>query len=318
MLKIVHCQIERLPLAEVVSVFTVKIVLNYLFLPNVITSDADLMLPHHYFPKTIIFVMIFTLIPMKTLTSLSLTRLSVLEFGQFIKTTVMHIRKLFGQNPLPDAVVTNYLDSLDQMSITFDKAIMRVSKSDQTAKILECDVRRDHAVTTAQRFLSGFEYTDDEAEHEAYVRLTIVFDAFTGIQKWNFPAETSGIDSLITKLLDEKHLPYLELLGIKKYINRLQVENNNFKTVFNARIQETVAEEEFDVAAMRKEMKSVYDNFANYVLNLSIAKVAASFDDMLNVLNTVRKYYSDLLARRKPSKTDETPAQIPPMDEGEK
>ena len=311
-------QIGCLLLVAVDSVFAVKIVWNYLLLSKVINIVADLMLPHHYFPKTIIFVMIFTSIPMKTLTSLSLTRLSVLEFGQFINTTISLVRKLFGENPLPDTAVTNYLSDLEARSDIFDKASKRITKSDQTAKILACDVRRDHAITTAKRFLSGFEYTDDAAEHEAYISLTNVFDAYTGIQKWDFPAETKGIDTLVATLLNEKHLPQLELLGIKKYIDRLQVENDNFKVAFSKRVQENAGKKVIDVSVERKELKAVYDDFADYVLNLAKANSNVSYVDMLSRIDIVRKYYSDLLARRKPSKTDGTPTPIPPMDEGEK
>ena len=68
----------------------------------------------------------------------------------------------------------------------------------------------------------------------------------------------------------------------------------------------------------RKELKAVYDDFADYVLNLAKANSNVSYVDMLSRIDIVRKYYSDLLARRKPSKTDGTPTPIPPMDEGEK
>ena len=51
---------------------------------------------------------------------------------------------------------------------------------------------------------------------------------------------------------------------------------------------------------LKKEMLVVYTDFAEYVLAMAKLKDADPlFTDMLSVVNTARKYYAGMLARRK-------------------
>jgi hypothetical protein len=43
------------------------------------------------------------------------------------------------------------------------------------------------------------------------------------------------------------------------------------------------------------------------------AKKTDEFNKSQDVINALRKYYADLLAKRKPAKKGETPVLIPPM-----
>ena len=89
--------------------------------------------------------------------------------------------------------------------------------------------------------------------------------------------------------------------GLDRYITRLTTANENFKQLFGGRIQESSGKENFDAKALRKDLFTTYGDFVDYLLSQAKAPVNANdsqFADTLNVLNTARKYYSDMLAKR--------------------
>lgn len=95
------------------------------------------------------------------------------------------------------------------------------------------------------------------------------------------------------------------------YVDRIVQTNADFKTLFAKRTQETSAKKVFDVKAMRADIKTTYTDMADYVLSMAKAKNTDEFNQVLNVLNTVRKYYSDLLAKRKTQPADTPPPAEP-------
>lgn len=249
---------------------------------------------------------------MNPLQTLSLTRLSVLEFGQQIKSMLANI-DLLGKDFISDQLLTEYLQTLRNEITAYDKAMLPVAKSDETAKIAAADKHRDDAVSALTRQLWVYEVSDDEAELEAYQSLSTLFDTYNGIQKWNFEEETNGIDNLLADLLNSKYKPQVELLQMLRYVNRLEAANTAFKTLFAARIQEASGKESYDVPALRKAIKTVYEDMVGYVLTMVKAQKTEPYLKTLDVINTVRKYYHDLLAKRKPGNDDTPDASIPPM-----
>ena len=250
---------------------------------------------------------------MLILVNISVTRLTSLEFGQFISSTISEINIVTSVHPITDAVFVQYLTDLISKSLMMDKAVKQIQKNNETAKIASQDVRRDHAVTIARRSNSLYEFTDDQDEHNAYVSIETVFGAYKGIQDWNMPEETKGIERMVAELKDEAHLPQIELLGITKYVNKMDTENQAFKTLFEGRSVGEAGKEVFDVKAIRKETRTVYEDLAAYVLSIAKGGKQEEFVAVLNVLNNIRKYYSDMLAKRKPAKEGEPPTPIPPM-----
>jgi hypothetical protein len=250
---------------------------------------------------------------MKQLQTLSLTRLSVLEFGQHLKSILENIN-LLGAGFITDTVLVNYLQRLGNSMVPYDKAVVQITKSDETAKIVEADKLRDNAITALTRQLAVYELSPNDNETEAYNSLLTLFNIYKGIQKWNFEEETNGIDNLLADLANAKYSAHAALLNMAPWVTQLANANAAFKTLFSGRTQESSAKESFDVAAMRKEMKTVYEDAANYTLSMAKAQNTYQYTKTLDVINTVRKYYHDLLAKRKPSNAGDTPTTpIPPM-----
>lgn len=60
----------------------------------------------------------------------------------------------------------------------------------------------------------------------------------------------------------------------------------------------TATTESYDLKVIRAEMVTKYGEFTTYVLSMTKALETPLFVQALNLLNTARKYYADLLARR--------------------
>ncbi len=249
---------------------------------------------------------------MKTLQTVSLPRLSVLEFGQHIKSILSNIN-LLGNGFITDAILQNYLQAAHTKMEGYDKAMLQVTKSDETVRIVAADKQRDDALTAVIRLLSVYELSDDAAEGAAYESLHTLFNTYRGIQKWNFEEESNGIDNLLEDLGNAKYKPMAELLHMSAYIARVAGTNAAFKTLFAARTQEASGKESFDVAAMRKDLKAAYEDTVDYVLSMAKAHNTEQYNKCLDVINTVRKYYHDLLAKRSAGTKDAPATPIPAM-----
>ena len=249
---------------------------------------------------------------MKEIQKLNLARLTVLEFGQHIKSTLQNIN-LLGAGFITDAVLTHYLSQLNLKMVDYDKAMLQISKSDETAKIVEADKLRDNALSATTRQLSVFELSENPAEVLAYESLKTVFKTYGGIQSWNFEEESNGIDNLVVELGNTKYAPHIALLGMGGLVSRITVRNAEFKTIFAGRTQEVSVKVVYDTKTMRANIKTVNDDMNNYVLSMAKAQNTDQYNRSLDVINTVRKYYSDLLAKRKPATKDAKIVEIPPM-----
>jgi hypothetical protein len=254
---------------------------------------------------------------MKKLQSLSLTRLTVLEFGQHLKTILKNIA-LLGAALITDSVLINYLKQLLLKSDAYDLAMVNIAKSDETAKIAKADTLRDNVITQMERFISVFELSEIQEELNAYLSLKTLFKAYKGIQRWNYEEETNGITNLITDLRSPKYKPHVVLLNMGTYVDRLEERNNQFDQLFDGRILEAAGKEVYDVKAMRQEMTILYNDTTQYILSMAKAQPDADqYNKPLEVINTVRKYYNDRLVKRKPA-TKDTPAEpIAPMEENQ-
>ncbi len=247
---------------------------------------------------------------MKTLEPANLSRLTVLEFGQHIKSTITNINQLGGgAGFITDAPLLAYLSQLTAQSATYDLAMVQVAKSDETDKILAADKVRDMAVTAATRYLNVFELSEVAAEKLAFASLDTLFSAYKGIQDWNLEEESNGLDNLVVDLQGAKYAPHVVTLSMSAYVERMRLGNEAFKTLFNNRTLEKSSKQVFDVKAMRAEITTINTDFIGYVLAMAKVKNTDEFNQTLSVINTVRKYYADLFAKRKGGSGD-----VPPVE----
>jgi hypothetical protein len=251
---------------------------------------------------------------MKKLHPVSLSRLSILEIGQHIKSVVSGIKALDNSTTtIADPILQNYLNQSGVDLDNYDKALLQITKSDETAKIVVADGIRDVAVSALFRYLTVFELSEVAAEVDAFASLNTLAKKYRGLQRWNFEEESNGIDQLVADLNNEKYTPMVNLLNMTNYVTRVATRNNEFKTLFAGRTQEVAFKEVYDVKQLRTNLKNNYNDLVTYVLSMAKAKELPQYDQSLNIINTVRNYYFDLLAKRKGTTASILNNPIPPM-----
>jgi len=228
---------------------------------------------------------------------LRLAGLSNLEAGQLI---IRHLSDLnaVDSSLLTDAPFNSYVQTLSNQSVLFQKGLAQVRKNEETQKIDLADADRDKSTVAFGRGLKLYAVSDDPAEVEASRGLSILFDSFKNLATLSYEAETIAIDKLVSELTSPAYSSKVSLLQMDRYVTRLQNTNNNFKTLFGGRMVTTATTESYDLKVIRAETITKYGEFTTYVLAMAKALEAPLFIQTLNLLNTARKYYADLLARR--------------------
>ena len=240
--------------------------------------------------------------------SLEPLRTSVLtnmEAGQLLNR---HLSDLGTIDPtlLTDAPFTTYVQDLSVSAGNYENALAQIRKSEETAKIALADEVRDKALSAFGAALKLHAKSDDPEEVEASRSLGIILANFKNLATLNYEAETLGIDKLISDLSGPAYSPKVNSLHMEKYVARISNANEAFSILFSGRMVTTAMTESYDMKTIRTETFKKYSDFCDYVLAMAKALDTPLFNTALNLLNTARKYYADMLARRTAPKTEKT------------
>ena len=228
---------------------------------------------------------------------LRLAGLNNMEAGQLINR---HLSDLDTIAPelLVDAPYNSYVQTLTNKATVYQKALAQIRVSEETEKIGLADDQRDKSVSAFSAALKLHSLSDDPAEVETSRSLGIIFNNLKNMAAMNYEAETMAIDKLTSELDSPANVVKISSLHMDRYVARLKSDNEQFKIVFSGRIQSEANSETYDMKIVRAETMKIYIDFCNYVLAMTKATNTALFSTTLNLLNTARKYYADLLARR--------------------
>jgi hypothetical protein len=241
---------------------------------------------------------------------LQTSALTNMEAGQLMNRHLSDLGTI-DPNLMNDAPYNNYVLKISSKMEPFVKALAQVQKNEETLKIGLADDARDKAVSAIRMAIKLHGASDDPVEVEASRSLGILFGPYKNLEKLNYEAETMGIDKLLSDLTNPVYSEKVNYLQMNRYVVRLTNTNNAFKELFGGRMVTTAATESFDMKAIRKDLQATYNDFTAYVLSMAKATENPLFPTALNLLNTARKYYSDLLARRATPKPEEA---NPPVD----
>lgn len=235
-------------------------------------------------------------IKLEPLRALGLTNM---EFGQLMN------RHLNDLATIDETLRTNqpyeaYLLQLSNKTAIYQKGLALVQKNEETEKIVRADAVRDKAIEAFSRSLKLYEVSNEPDEAEASRVLGILFGNYKNLAKLNYEAESMGIDKLVSELESPKYAEKVAFLNIGKYVTRMKESNQIFKTIFGGRIVTEALSDNYDMKFIRKEMFALYCEFADYTLAMAkLPETSPLFSAALAQLNTARKYYSDMIARRK-------------------
>ncbi len=233
----------------------------------------------------------------KALTELNLNHLSNLEAGQLIKSNLKDIGTV-PAGEITDVIIKNFIISLGNKEVDYDKALVQVQKNDETAKLEVSDAKRDLSIAAFTTAIHLGKLSDVPAEVEAAISLHTLFKTYDNLAKLNYEAESNGIDNIGKDLVNTKYAPLVTLLGIGKYVIRLQTDNDKFKTLYSGRTVGIANTEVYNAKQLRKDLQLIYGKFTTYLLTMAENVDTPQYNDVLALVNAGRKQYADLLAIR--------------------
>jgi hypothetical protein len=249
---------------------------------------------------------------MKKLHSLKISSLTHLEAGQLIKSNLTDVATA-GINSATDPLIQNYLTLLTADSAQMDLALIQVKAQQETHNLEVLDMSRDASVRVLRMQLNIYSHSNIPAEVTAYTVLKIPFNAYKTIEKLNYEAENNAIDNFEAELAKPTYATAITTLNLGGLITRMKNDNTAFKSLFSTRSITLAATAHYDAKAIRKTMIANYEAYATYVnsLNNATANLAtnAYYLSLYNIVDNIRKYYSDMLARRG-SNSNDAPAPV--------
>jgi hypothetical protein len=238
---------------------------------------------------------------MKKLHNLNLSKLYHLEAGQLVKSNITNLATA-GIDLATDGSIQNYITQLTADSQQMDLALLQIQAQQETDELETLDMKRDTSVRVLRMQLNIYKSSDNPAEVAAYKVLKPAFTTYKNIEKLNYEAENNAIDNFIDELAKPIYATAIATLNLSGLIARMSNDNVAFKNLFSTRSVITAGTIKYDTKAIRKTMLENYNAYAGYVLSLTNATaglpINAYYSSVFEIVNTIRKYYSDLLARR--------------------
>jgi len=229
--------------------------------------------------------------------------LTHLEVGQLIKR---HLSDLDTIDPAlkTDAPFNGYVNDLAAKVTNYQKGLAQVQMNEDTQKVVLADASRDKANSAFGTGLKLYDLSDIPEEVEASRSLNILFGTYKNLSTLSYEAETLAIDKLVGELLSPAYSSKVSLLQMDRYVTRMKNANEAFKPLFSGRMVTTAMTETYDMKILRTELLNKYSDFAKYVLAMAKATDNPLFANSLNLLNTARKYYNDMVSKRIAPKTE--------------
>ena len=222
------------------------------------------------------------------------------EFAQFIIRFYEDFTKT-SLNAATDSDFKLMFDALQAQIPNYNAALEQIRASEESVKIADADRVRDADFQALKDSVKPFRNAKTQEEKDAYNAVKIVLDQFKDVQDNSYEEETNRLNTLLTKLQSADISGAVAVLGITKFINHLADSNTAFNNLFAHRSFQTSQKVSYDVKALRQKLTNDYRKMANYITTLAGIKTDPFYADTLSVLNNSRKYFSDVLAKRKPN-----------------
>ena len=228
----------------------------------------------------------------QTLLNLQTSSLRYAEFSQFIARFLDDVEKE-NLDVKKEEILSNLLGQLKTNLPAYQASLGQVRVSEKSSTITEADQLRDEDFQALREAIKPYRNSRRENEKAAYKTLDLLFDQYKKATKVSYEEESALLNSLLEKLRKAEYQSAIETLGIGRFMNNLTESQAAFEKVFSDRSQENLAKQ------LRKDLAVPYQQLSDYVAILAQLKEDAIYQKTLSVLNNSRKYYADVLARRK-------------------
>ena len=205
---------------------------------------------------------------------------------------------------LPPAMSENastlqlYTEQLAEARAAFMAGRQSEQVDNQTQEARDADRTRDRAFSTVNHQIKAFEHSDDQAEFEAAYQLGLLMNRYKGTPRLNDSKETAALELLIADLQGPLYSKYIDTLGVKRFVDRLQVANNAFKAVVASQNGSAALQVATDNKLLHQDLVARYTSLCRFVETMANVPNNGYFVQLLAGINTVRKDFAVLQARR--------------------
>ena len=191
---------------------------------------------------------------MKKINSLLLHRLSQSEHQAFMRFIQQQTAQFSTEELQITAEHTTFLEALEAL----DLAISKNHGSALTKELLVLDQKRRKTYSAIRGRLKNTLSSPFETEREAAKQLHYTLLKAGEIQQMEYTDKNVSLKFLCRNLLDEKHLPLCQQLGITHWIEALRDENKMFRKMELKRSNEYATRGTVSNANARKAIDKIY------------------------------------------------------------
>lgn len=217
------------------------------------------------------------------------------EFVQFINDLLAIVQK---HDPPTIKIETPY-QSLNESQATLSLIFNQKQGSAITEDISLADGRRDTAFVGISLAVNAYTYNFDEGVRLAAQLLSESLQKYTGTADLNYSAETSVLINLLTNWRSDSELiSAIDTLGLRAWINELEVANTTFNDLFLARITESAESPTVKVKEVREEVLANYKTLLEHITAYATIDGVEAYSALVNEINTLVEVYDKILTTR--------------------
>ena len=177
------------------------------------------------------------------------------------------------------------------------EALDQIIKSQYTARIKELDRQRDSLIRGFTDTVTAALHHFEPDKRQAAQILHDILHHYGNIAHKPLHDETAAIEDLHTELMKQENYVAVTALGLAEWLGTLVQVSRNLAALMLTRIDETAKRPHLRMRSTRKKVDKAFRS----ILNLLEALVCVNGKDtnraFLAELNTVMKYYRDILAQ---------------------
>nr|WP_321405313.1 DUF6261 family protein [uncultured Carboxylicivirga sp.] len=221
------------------------------------------------------------------------------EFIQFIKDTL----QLFDANQTIKEKVKERLEALINVFNLILSNFKENKSNTITDELVEIDNKRDEALNGISRLLEAYthHYHADKRDNARLLLESIKIHG-TGLTRLNYMAETSVIDSLISKWYsDNKMTEALDKMNLKEWAEELSTENTLFNQKYLDRNQQEANAPAIRLGESRKSTTELYHQLIEHTNAHILLNDDEVFNNFTNEINRLIDQYNKIIEMRSKS-----------------
>ncbi|MFC5048562.1 DUF6261 family protein [Aquimarina hainanensis] len=229
--------------------------------------------------------------------------LSRFRHGGFLQY-MKDILSLLVQQDLNTLQLTTQKAALEAPVEKIDAAFQQEKGSTLTQEIILLDERRDRAIVGIKTLAEAYTYHFKAAVAEAGRAILSMIQAHgTSIQRMSYQEETATLDNIIDELENDRELvASVRRLHLESWVTELKSANTLFTHSYLERVEETAANQVYDIKELRKEATDAYRILMRHIEAHATLGNHEVYPILVNQIDVLAGQYNQVIENRAATK----------------